>query len=66
MRKGDSLHLRGEENAGFPLQTHSRNAEAGTVDKAGGGSNPRVSGVAKGTSYYCSEAGGIDWDYALL
>ena len=59
MREGDSLHLRGEENAGFPLQTHSRNAEAETVDKAGGSPNKRVSGVAKGVSSYCSEAGGI-------
>lgn len=48
MREGDSLHLRGEENAGFPIQTHSRNAEAGTVDKAGGGSNPRVQAMAAG------------------
>ena len=59
MRKGDSLHLRGEENAGFPLQTHGRNPEAGTTDKAGGSPNKRVSGVAKGASYRCSETGGI-------
>jgi hypothetical protein len=54
MCKGDSFHLRGEENAGFPLQTHGRNPEAGTVDKAGGSPYPRVSGVAKGTQSYRS------------
>lgn len=48
MREGDSLHLRGEENAGFPIQTYSRNTEAGTVDKAGGSPDKRVPGVAKG------------------
>ena len=48
MCKGYSLHLWGEENAGFPLQIDSRNPEAGTVDKAGSGPYPRVSGVAKG------------------
>ena len=43
MRKGDSLYLRGEENTGFPLQTHGGNPEVGTVDKAGGGPDKRIS-----------------------
>lgn len=47
MREGGSLHLRGEENAGFPLQTHSRNAEVGTTDEAGGHPDKRVQAVAR-------------------
>lgn len=48
MRKGNPLHLRGEESVGFPLQVGGRNAEVGAVDTAGDSPDREVSRLAEG------------------